>query len=169
MNPRSQWFKLDSQFGLIQIIRIPDSLGLKNWSGFIRIQSLGSTRTESDRFSTDLHETRLKTFLFARISSNTDSAINRNKSDWFRMNFNRKIWPRLYYNSLFLGSKYFLMKYYFYATTVSSSTQVKLFNFSWVTPCGRLMHLACIIQLSLLHSQTWRLSYGLVMRTFPAQ
>ena len=57
----------------IRIIPTSDSSGLKNWSGFIRIQSLELTRIKWDRFSTDLHQTTLKTL---GLSVNT---MNNNK------------------------------------------------------------------------------------------
>ena len=59
MNLRSEWFKLNLQSESIRTIPTTHSLGLKNCSGFIRIQSFGLSRID---FKTDLHQKRLKTF-----------------------------------------------------------------------------------------------------------
>ena len=59
MNPRIEWFKLEFS---IRIIPTSDSLGLENWSRFIRIQTLGLTRIKLDKFSTDLHQTKIDVF-----------------------------------------------------------------------------------------------------------
>ena len=94
MNPRSEWFKRNTQSESIRRILTSDSWGLKDWSGFIPIQSLGLTRIETDWFLTELHQTRLKTFFgLTRMSSNWRGNRFRNKSDWFGMNFNPKLLP----------------------------------------------------------------------------
>ena len=65
---------------------------IKKLFGFIRIQSLGLTRIKSDRFSTDLHQTRLKFFFgLTRMGSDRLGYRFRNKSDWFGINFNPKL------------------------------------------------------------------------------
>ena len=46
MNPRSEWFKRNTQSESIRRIPTSDSLGLKYWFGFIRIQSLGLRRID---------------------------------------------------------------------------------------------------------------------------
>ena len=98
MNPRSEWFKRNTQSESIRRIPTSDSWGLKDWSEFIRFQSLGLTRIEMDWFLTELHQTRLKTFFgLTRMSSDWRGNRFRNKSDWFEMNFNPKLSPgRLY-------------------------------------------------------------------------
>ena len=94
MNPRSEWFKRNTQSESIRRIPTSDSWGLKDWSGFIRIQSLGLTRIETDWFLTELHQTRLKTYFgLTRMSSEWRGHRFRNKSDWFGMNFNPKLLP----------------------------------------------------------------------------
>ena len=94
INPRSEWFKRNTQSESIRRIPTSDSLGLKYWFGFIRIQSLGLTRIETDWFLTELHQTRLKTFFgLTRMSSDWRWNRFRNKSDWFAMNFNPKLLP----------------------------------------------------------------------------
>ena len=68
----------------IRIIPTSDSLGLKDWSGFIWIPSLGWTRIKPDRFSTDLHQTSWKFFFgLIRMRSEWRGYRFRNKSDWF--------------------------------------------------------------------------------------
>ena len=94
MNPRSEWFKRNTQSESIRRIPTSDSWRLKDWSGFFQIQSLRLTRIEIDWFLTELHQTRLKTF-FGLTRMNSDSRGNRfrNKSDWCGMNFNPKLLP----------------------------------------------------------------------------
>ena len=97
MNPRSEWFKWNTESESIRRIPTSDSWGLKDWSGFIRIQSLGLTRIETDWFLTELHQTRLKTFFrLTRMSSDWRGNRFRNNSVWFGMNFNPKLLPELY-------------------------------------------------------------------------
>ena len=97
MNPRSEWFKRNTQSESIRRTPTSDSWGLKDWSGFIRIQSLGLTRIETDSFLTELHQTRLKTFfVLTRMSTDWRGNRFRNKSDWFGINFNPKLLPGLY-------------------------------------------------------------------------
>ena len=92
MNPRSEWFKLNSQSELIRIAPTSHSLGLKNGSGFIRIQSFGLTRIKADTFSTDLHKTRLKTFfVLTRMSSDWCGYRFWDKSDCVGIHFNPKL------------------------------------------------------------------------------
>ena len=94
MNPRSEWFKRNPQSESIRRIPTSDSLGLKDWSGFVRIQSLGLTRIATDWFLTELHQTRLKIFFgLTRMSSDWRGNRFRNKFDWFGMNFNPKLLP----------------------------------------------------------------------------
>ena len=95
MNLRSEWFKRNTQSESIRRIPTSDSWGLKDWSGFTRIQSLGLTRIETDWFLTgELHQTRLKTFfVLTPMSSDWRGNRFRNKSDWFGMNFNPKFSP----------------------------------------------------------------------------
>ena len=94
MNPRSEWFKRNTESESIRRIPTSDSLGLKDWFGFIRIQSLGVTRIETDWFLTELHQMRLKTFFgLTRMSSDWRGNRFRNKSDWFGMNFNPNLLP----------------------------------------------------------------------------
>ena len=96
MNPRSEWFKRNTESESIRRIPTSDSLRLKDWSGFIRIQSPGVTRIETDWFWTELHQTRLKTFFgLTRMSSDWRGNRFRNKSDWFGMYFNPKLSPGL--------------------------------------------------------------------------
>ena len=83
MNPRSEWFKRNTQSESIRRIPTSDSLGLKDWSGFIRIHSLGLTRIETDWFLTELHQTRLKNFFgLTRMSSDWRGNRFRNESEW---------------------------------------------------------------------------------------
>ena len=94
MNPRSEWFKRNTQCESIRRIPTSQSWGLKDWSGFIRIQSLGLTRIETDWFLIELHQTRLKTFFrLTQMSSDWRGNRFRNKSDWFGMNVNPKLLP----------------------------------------------------------------------------
>ena len=94
MNSRSEWLKRNTQSESIRRIPTSDSWGLKNWSGFIRNQSLGLTRIETNWFLTELHQTRLKNFFgLTRMSSDWRGNKFRNKSDWFGMNFNPKLLP----------------------------------------------------------------------------
>ena len=94
MNPKSEWFKRNTQSELIRRIPTSNSWGLKDWSGFIRIQSLGLTWIETDWFLTELHQTRLKTFFgLTRMSLDCCGNRFRNKSDLLGMNFNPKPLP----------------------------------------------------------------------------
>ena len=92
MNPKSEWFKRNTQSESIRRIPTSDSWGLKDWSGFIRIQSLGLTRIETNWFLTELHQMRFKTSSgLTRMSSDWRGNRFRDKSDWFGMNFNPKL------------------------------------------------------------------------------
>ena len=107
MNPRSEWFKRNTQSESIRRIPTSDSLGLKDWSGFNRIQGLGLTRIETDWFLTKLHQTKMKTFFgLTRISSDWRGNRFRNKSDWFGINFNPKLLPGI--NNRLMGLPFFL-------------------------------------------------------------
>ena len=127
MNPRSEWFKRNTQSESIRRTPTSDSWGLKDWSGFIRIQSLGFTRIETDWFLTELHQTRLKTFFgLTRISSDWRGNRFRKKFDWFGMYFNPKLLPGLFHTppfwapalivTIFKYYYYYYYNYYYYTT-----------------------------------------------------
>ena len=81
MNPRSEWFRLKIRFGSVRT-RID-----LNWKF-----SFGLVRIKSDWFLPFFVKRDTKCFSdwfgMIRIGSNTKIGMNRNSSDWLRMNFN---------------------------------------------------------------------------------
>ena len=58
------------------------------------IQSDSESWINSDRFSTDLYQTRVKTFFgLTRMNSDWLGYRIRNKSDWFQIHFDPKLLP----------------------------------------------------------------------------
>ena len=111
MNLRSELFGLIRIENSVWIILTSDSFGLTTSFGLIRIGSLGLDRIE---FSLGLKipdwlglrridfqpiyiKRNWKLFSdwigWVRIGADTDFGINRNNSDWFRINFNPKLLP----------------------------------------------------------------------------
>ena len=75
----SNSFGLRSSFGLIRIGSLELSLIDSDWI-LVTIKNLGLTRIETDWFSTELHQTRLKTsFGLIRIGAEKDFGMNRNE------------------------------------------------------------------------------------------
>ena len=81
----------------IRIIRIENSVYIWIESDWILvwIKSLGLTRTETNWFLIDLHQTRLNLSCgLTQMGLNwlgIDFGMNQNKSDWLAMNFNPKL------------------------------------------------------------------------------
>ena len=133
MNPKDVLNPNNSDLGFIKIEEL------------VRIHSDLKSRTKSDRFSTDLHQTRLKTFFrLTRMNSDCLGYRFRNKSDWFGINFNPKLLPGLSYS------------YYSIFSNFNNKPFVTTFNFHTANLLGaglsnRLPHLW---ELMILHNKT---------------